>query len=385
MKVDTPLRPSGAAAALASSTRPALTTTTPDFAINGRFLTKPVTGVQRYAREITAHIDEILHEQGGRASLYLPEAGDTPSYRAIRTVRSRGLRGHPWEQLVLPLLDHRFLLNLSNLGPVIRKRQIVCIHDANVANMPESYSTAFRRLYGTLLPRLVRRAAAVTTVSHFSAGELARHLPIAAENIAVLPNGHEHALRWNASRSSILAKHDLQRPYVFVLGSRARHKNVALVLGLAQALDERGIDIVITGGEASIFAAEERRTSAANIHFMGFAGDDDLAALLQGALCLLFPSFTEGFGLPIIEAMALGCPVISSDRASMPEVCGDAALLASPDQPEAWLAHIDSLMAFEQLRANLIERGRKRVQFYSWKRSAQGYLDLIRTKSRPTA
>lgn len=381
MKVDTKLRSDRATMAASPSFPPAGRTAPPPFAINGRFLTKPVTGVQRYAREITAHLDDLLEEQGGQASLYLPGDSDVPSYRMIRTVRSKGLGGHPWEQAVLPALDRRFLLNLSNLGPVVRKRQVVCIHDANVANMPESYSTAFRRLYGALLPMLVRRAAAITTVSHFSAGQLARHLPIAAENITVLPNGHEHVRRWDASRSSIRARHRFERPYVFVLGSRARHKNVSLVLGLAKALDERGIDIVITGGEASIFAAEERQTSAPNVRFMGFVDDNDLAALMQGALCLLFPSFTEGFGLPIVEAMALGCPVISSDRASMPEVCGDAALLAAPDQPSAWLAGIERLMVSEQFRAGLIERGRKRVEFYSWRKSAEGYLDIIRAKS----
>ncbi|WP_454813611.1 glycosyltransferase family 4 protein [Labrys neptuniae] len=380
MNVDT--LPQSSAIALAPAPQaPSSTMTEPlSFAINGRFFTQPVTGVQRYAREITAHLDELLNEQGGQASLYLPDSSDVPAYRAIQTRRSQRLRGHLWEQMTLPTLDRRFLLNLCNLGPVARSRQIVCIHDANVANMPASYSLAFRAVYGTLIPLLVRRAAAITTVSHFSAGELARHLPIAREDIVVLPNGHEHVFRWNASRSSIRAKHRLERPYVFIIGSRARHKNVAMVLGLAKSLDERGIDIVVTGGQSSIFTAEEHGTPAPNVRFMGFVDDDDLAALLQGALCLLFPSLTEGFGLPIIEAMALGCPVISSDQASMPEVCGDAAMLAPPDQPTIWFRHIESLAASDTLRATFAERGRKRVGAYSWRKSAQGYLDIIRER-----
>ena len=380
MNVDTLPQPSAIDPAFASRTPSATMIEPLSFAINGRFLTQPVTGVQRYAREITAHLDELLHQQGARASLYLPGSSDVPAYRTIQTRRSQRLRGHFWEQMTLPLLDRRFLLNLCNLGPVARSKQIVCIHDANVANMPTSYSRAFRAVYGTLLPLLVRRAAAITTVSHFSAGELARHLPIAREDIVVLPNGHEHVFRWNASRSSIRTKHRFERPYVFIIGSRARHKNVAMVLDLAQALDERGIDIVVTGGQSNIFAAETHQTLAPNVRFMGFVDDDDLAALLQGALCLLFPSFTEGFGLPIVEAMALGCPVISSDRASMPEVCGDAALLAPPDQPAAWLRHIENLAASETLRSTFAERGRKRIEAYSWRKSAQGYLDLIRER-----
>ena len=86
---------------------------------------------------------------------------------------------------------------------------------------------------------------------------------------------------------------------------------------------------------------------------LGFVTDDDLAFLFEHALCLLFPSLTEGFGLPVLEAMALGCPVVSTDRASLPEICGSAALLAPPDQPALWLGHIRSLLESENLRADL--------------------------------
>lgn len=352
----------------------------PPFAVNGRFLTQPVTGVQRYAREITDRLDRILQENNRRAKLYLP-AGETPipPYRGLEPVRSHRLGGHVWEQAVLPLQDPTILLNLCNLGPALRRNQIVCIHDANVYNMPESYSRAFRSLYRFLLPVLARQAAAITTVSHFSARELARFLPLKAEGITVLPNGHEHVFQWDAGRSALLQKHTFARPYVFILGSRARHKNTGMIFGLAKALDELGIDIVVTGGQAGIFADDSQSAAPApNLRFMGFVSDDDLAALLGGALCLAFPSFTEGFGLPIVEAMALGCPVISSDRASMPEICGDAALMSPPDQPEAWLAQIKRLNDSPSLRDELRERGRERVKSFSWDTSARGYLDLMK-------
>jgi glycosyltransferase involved in cell wall biosynthesis len=351
----------------------------PAFAINGRFLTQPVTGVQRYAREITERLDRFLHDNQGTAGIYLPAGNEPlPPYQALRAERAKRLTGHLWEQLALPAQDRSYLVNLCNLGPAIRRRQVVCIHDANVFNMPESYSLAFRAVYRTLLPLLARRAAAITTVSRFSAQELARHLPLTAEQITVLPNGHEHVFRWDAGRSTLLSQHRFERPYVFILGSRARHKNIQLILGLAQALDQLGIDIVVTGGKANIFAGDEQSAPAPNVRSMGFVNDDDLAALLTGALCLVFPSFTEGFGLPIVEAMALGCPVISSDRASMPEICGDAALLAPPDQPELWLRQIESLLRSSDLRSELAARGHQRVKSFSWETSARGYLDLVK-------
>lgn len=376
--------PAGATgAALAEQTSKPQLVDLPTFAINGRFLTQPVTGVQRYAREIVDRLDRILKQNGRGANIYLP-AGDAsiPPYAALKPVRSGYLTGHAWEQAALPAADSAFLLNLCNLGPVVRRRQIVCMHDANVYNMPESYSRSFRAVYQTLLPALARRSAAITTVSHFSARELARHLPIREERITVLPNGHEHVFNWDARRSILLVKHRFERPYVFILGSRARHKNNGMIFGLARALDELGIDIVVTGGQASIFAEAEQTVAAPNLRFMGFVNDDDLAALLGGALCLAFPSFTEGFGLPIVEAMALGCPVVSSDRASMPEICGEAALMAAPDQPEAWLAQIRRLLDSTQLRDELRERGRERVKSFSWDVSAEGYLDLMKESRR---
>jgi len=128
---------------------------------------------------------------------------------------------------------------------------------------------------------------------------------------------------------------------------------------------------------------------APNVKMPGYVSDHDVAYLMDRALCLLFPSWTEGFGLPIAEAMARGCPVISSDRASMPEVCGDAALMAPPDDPAAWVRHVRALVRSQELRQDLIGRGRERVRRFSWKDTAAGYLELMQGSrayaSRPSA
>jgi glycosyltransferase involved in cell wall biosynthesis len=228
-----------------------------------------------------------------------------------------------------------------------------------------------------MLPLIGKRSAFVTTVSNASADELTRHLSISRKNIVVLPNGHEHVFRWRAARSTVLSRNMLERPFVLLLGSRARHKNTGLILGLASALDEIGVDIVVTGGNAAAFAGLAKQAVARNVIDVGFVGDDDLAALLSRALCLTFPSITEGFGLPLVEAMALGCPIVSSDRASMPEVCGGAALMAAPDDPDAWLNHIRRLLRSRDMRAEYSTRGFERVTAYSWRNSAEGYLDLV--------
>lgn len=348
------------------------------FTINGRFLTQSLTGVQRYARNVVAALDQT--GLGHAAVLVAPHGASDPGLKDIGLRRVGPLSGHAWEQAILPLRTEGLLLNLCNTAPVLKRDQIVCIHDANVFTAPESYSRAFRALYGTLQPRLARRAMRVATVSQASARQISRFLPLRAQDIVVLPNGHEHALAWNPARAeyapSVLARLEGRR-FVLALGSQARHKNLKLLVEAASGLADLGIEIVVAGGGGGIFAPETL-AAAPNLHAVGRVSDDDLACLMDQALCLAFPSCTEGFGLPIVEAMARGCPVVSSDRASMPEVCGDAALMASPTDPAAWIAHIKALRDEPALRADLIGKGHEQVKNFSWRATAAGYAELIR-------
>ncbi|CAN7255518.1 glycosyltransferase [Bosea sp. LjRoot90] len=356
---------------------------TESFAVNGRFLSQDMTGVQRYARNVVAALDASLETTGQKATLIAPRGADAMALQAIDTIQGGRMAGHAWEQLELPRLWGGRLLNLCNTAPMMKGDQIVCIHDANVFTAPESYGRGFRTAYRALQPLLARRSARIATVSQASARQLARHLPLRAADIAVLPNGYEHALAWDPAKAErapalLVARPDAERPFILALGSQARHKNLALLVAIAPRLAELGIDVVIAGGGNGIFA-QEQLVQAANVSLLGRVSDDDLAFLLERALCLAFPSWTEGFGLPILEAMARGCPVVSSDRASMPEVCGDAALLASPADPAAWVGHVRTLAESAALRQELSERGRGRLPLFSWRSTAEGYLELARS------
>ena len=364
----------------------------PLWSINGRFLTQPQTGVQRYAGEITRALDAALARdetlaRSTRWDVIVPaDCEAMPNYEMLPVRRARRGTGQAWEQLVLPTMAAGGLVNLANLGPLAHGRQIVCMHDANVFLEPTSYSPAFRLAYKTLLPALARRSRAVTTVSNFSAGALGE-AGVTREPAQVIHNGHEHALRWNAEVSPFAAPGRFRRPYVFALGSRARHKQISLLLDLAPALDAMGLDLVLSGGKASIFAdtGDAARATAPNVNMVGFVGDDDLAALFRGALCFVFPSRTEGFGLPLVEAMVHGAPILAADRASMPEVCGDAALYAAADQPGEWLAQITRLASDPMLRERLRRRGRERYRLFSWADGAVRYLALAKQLSPKAA
>lgn len=340
-----------------------------------------MTGVQRYAYEITLALDAIFAQEHGlcrRLPMRLvlpPRAEIKPPLAIIDTEATSFGSGHLWDQLVLPAHAGAGVLSLANFGPLLKKQQIVCIHDANVFIEPQSYSEAFGLAYRTLLPLVGWRARRIATVSRFSMDMLVKYGVCREEKIFVAANGHEHALKWNANRAQAPVLKVLTRPYVLLLGSRAKHKNIEVVLRQAEALDAAGIDIVVVGATSSIFSTGHPGIRRSNIHYAGYVNDDDLAALYEGAICLTFPSRTEGFGIPPLEAMARGCPVVCSNVPSLAEVGGEAAVYVAPDDDEAWRVTILGLSRSDSQRAAMAANGRKRAMLFSWKRSAQLYLE----------
>lgn len=351
--------------------------------INGRFLTQPLTGVQRYAREVVSALDALLASGGDFARsvevelLYPPETTDVLNLEMIGTRSVGRFKGHLWEQYCLPRSVDGGLLSFCNTGPLAVRKQIVCIHDVNTRLYPASYSRSFRTLYRCLIPALGRVAERVSTVSHYSRGELARLGIAPAGKIFVAANGHEHALRWQPKRAHPSPDTPWQNT-IALIGSPAPHKNAAMIIGLADRLAEAGIGIAVVGmRDGRVFKTGPRQVAAGNVTWLGRLDDDEMAALLQDCLCLVFPSFVEGFGLPPLEAMAIGCPVIASDRASLPEICMDAALYASPENPDAWLDRIRRLSQSPALRAEMIARGHKVAANYRWRRTAERYLTAM--------
>ena len=350
--------------------------------VNGRFLAQSMTGVQRYALNVTRSLGAVSAQMGGAVSIIAPPCAENPDIEGLKFEVLGKNSGHIWEQIDLPRLYRGPLLNFCNTAPALKRNQIVCIHDANVFLAPESYSLSFRSFYKIIQPILARRATKITTVSKFSARQISAALSVKESDIAVLPNGYEHVLNWNSAlskkaRSALKSNSKLNsKPFILALGSQARHKNLQLVLNLSEKLSELDLNLVVAGGQAKIFK-EKHMEAADNIFNLGYVTDHDLAYLFERALCLVFPSMTEGFGLPVLEAMALGCPVISTDRASLPEICGNAALLASPVQPLEWIKHLQNLVESVSLRVDLIGRGREQAALFSWDKTAKGYLNLL--------
>ena len=353
------------------------------WSISGRFLTRSMTGVDRYALEITRALNALIRENHPLASgltldiLCPTGAIDASPFENIALRLLPGAPGHVWEQFVLPRYVQGGLLSLCNTGPLAVKQQVICIHDANTRLAPESYGLAFRTAYRLLQPSLARRAARIVTVSRFSQKALARFGIGSASEIEVIHDGYEHVLQWKVNRSRF-NQVELPKSFVLLVGSKAPHKNSPIIYSIAAELDTKGIHVLVTGGEDSkVYARSGGGQLPPNVMHLGRVSDDDLAFLYQRALCLVFPSLTEGFGLPALEAMALGCPVISSDAASLPEICGEAVLYASPRDASAWLTAIGRVADDTMLRNKLASAGPTRASTFSWRESAEKYLELM--------
>ncbi len=350
--------------------------------VNGRFLSQRVTGVQRYARELVRALDARLAARAAAgdpwpAEIHAPPGSEPlPGLRhmVVRTVGRRS--GHAWEQLDLPRsAAGAILLNLGNTGPLLHPRQLLCIHDAGVYTVPESYSPAFRGWYRLLWAVLGRRALRVLTVSGFSAGELGRHVGIPADRLAVVPNAADHVAALDPAPDALHRLGLEPGGYVFALGSRAKAKNLAGLAAAMALLPDPKPPLVTAGGRNERIFADAG--GLAGVRELGPVDDATLKSLYQGAICLVFPSFYEGFGLPPLEAMIAGCPVVASRAASMPEVCGDAALYVDPHDPADIAAAIARLVGDPTLRADFVDRGRRRATRFGWDISAERLLAVL--------
>jgi glycosyltransferase involved in cell wall biosynthesis len=357
--------------------------------INGRFLSQTVTGVQRYGTELLRALDTLLTKQSRLDTSFTvlipPVPIELPELNSIKVRRIGGLQGHAWEQLELPLYTrNRVLLNLCNTGPIVKRDQIVVIHDAAVFEMPHTFSREFRLWYRLLLPRLGKVARHVVTVSDFSRRELIRHCGISEEKLTVIHESGEHLLRQQPDEG-IIEKHDLaRRPFVFAVSSLNPSKNFGALVRAAEELNNNGFDLVVAGGANPKVFRRSQSSPSHRIVYLGYVTEGELRALYERAACFVYPSLYEGFGLPPLEAMACGCPVIASHASSIPEVCGAAALYCDPRNPSDIADKIQRLMGNPALRNQLRVKGRERSAMFSWESSALCLLEAVRLGTHNT-
>lgn len=346
---------------------------------NGRFLQRSVTGVERFAVEILREINARIASgeiQDLQPVIAVPR-GTQPKERFahIPFVEVGRRQGYFWEQIELPrFCAGKPLLNLCNTAPVLYKQQLVVIHDAAVYSIPQAFSASFKAVYKVMHQLLSWRGVPVATVSEFSKRDLVARFSFDPRVLQVVTEGAEHVLRHQPD-DSILSKHGLiSQRYVLAVSSMAAHKNFKLVLEALSHLKGESVQIAIAGGANPAVFGEVAMAGADQVRWLGYVSDAQLRALYENALCFVFPSVYEGFGIPPLEAMTCGCPVLASSAASIPEVCGDAAIFFDPHDAMALAGALKRITDDQALREDLSQRGRLRATQFSWRQATSEVL-----------
>jgi glycosyltransferase involved in cell wall biosynthesis len=292
---------------------------------------------------------------------------------------------HPPDVLFIPA-------HVLPLGaPLRHTRTVVTIHDMGYLHFPAAHTPA-RRLDLRLSTLWSARAATrLIAISSATRDDLVRFTGVSREKIAVVYHGVSPRFRPvedAATLASAQAKYGIRPPYFLYVGTIQPRKNlVRLIEAFAQALQvaDPNLQLVIAGkrgwliGEIERQAAQLFGADSSAVRFTGYIADDDLPALLSGALGFVFPSLYEGFGMPVLEAMACGAPVLTSTTSSLPEVAGDAALLVDPEDTAAIAAGLARLASDTALRADLRARGLARVAEFTWDRCAEETLWVLQS------
>jgi glycosyltransferase involved in cell wall biosynthesis len=267
--------------------------------------------------------------------------------------------------------------------PALGVPSVVTVHDVLPLRTPEHFSQLIARRYAVLARLSTRRAARVLTGSAHSRDEIAELLGVSIDRIRVTPYGVEPLFRPVDADLDLLARRfGVRAPYVLCVGTLEPRKNLTGAVrafeGVHAEFPEHSL--VLIGGRGWKSGELERllRETPAPVVRTGYVGEGELVALYSAADCFLFPSFAEGFGFPVLEAMACGTPVVSGDRSSLPEIVGDAGVLVDPGSAEALADALRRVLGSAELRQDLRRRGLERSRQFTWERCAEATAAVYR-------
>ena len=346
----------------------------PHLYVNGRFLTRRMTGVERFAYNTC----KAMAAMGYEFTIVCPHATIAEGYDIsdLHVVHYGRGNSHFWEQCVLPfyLLSKRdsVLCSFTGLGSIPVSRKVMTIHDLSFLENPRWFSKPYYWWYKLMTPLAARTSRRIITVSKFSKGEIQRFYPF-------IPDETIHVAHPAADTQHFTRLTNLQPPserFALAVSSLDPRKNFARLVEAFQGIN--GCKLYIAGNANRVFGEGEGTTMSENVKWLGRVSDDELLRLYNQAECFIFPSIYEGFGIPPVEAMACGCPVIASDIPVVCEVCGDAALYFTPTDPQSihdtichYLEHSDTL------KPQLREKGFSRCQRYSWEKTAKAVMEAV--------
>jgi glycosyltransferase involved in cell wall biosynthesis len=326
-----------------------------------------VTGVERFTQQTYLELSRLTGED--QLLLFKPQS------------TNRYLQ-HLWTYTTLPRLARvnncAAMYCSSNAAPFKLAnsiRLVVTIHDISFIGNPKLYSAPFREYYKLVLPKIIARADAITTVSNNELERIAGYFPSAAGKITVVYPGIEVGFTPRSGESS---------KTILVVGSTNRHKNLSRLLRAFKSLLNRTEhNLVIIGGRRDAISTDkdiEREIASippSRIMLLGHVSEDELRRAYQSADIFVFPSLWEGFGAVPLEAMACGCPVLASNRSAIPEVCGDAAYYFNPEDEAEIAEAIFAVLSSDAIKNRLRKAGYRRSGQFSYAHTAASIHNLL--------
>jgi glycosyltransferase involved in cell wall biosynthesis len=339
--------------------------------VNARILAANLTGVQRYLSELLIRMPQVS-----------PIAPPAPI---------AGVKGHLWEQFTLPRLTRGSLLwSPSNTGPLSVRKQLLTLHDVVPLDHPEWLNWKFAAWYRWLTPKLVHRVAHVITDSEFTKSRILDLMGVDPDKISVIPCGVDSRFKESGEAAQDAMRQELGIPtksYVLSLGSLEPRKNLGRLLAAWETVVDKlpeEIWLVLAGtkGKSTVFRDVQFAKMPKRVYLAGRIPDELIVPLYSAALAFAYLSVYEGFGIPPLEAMACGAPVIVGNGTSIPEVVGDAGIQVDPFSVEAIADGLRQIVESSSLRKNLIEKGLNRAKLFSWDNAAADTWNIIERVSR---
>lgn len=359
-------------------------------------------GIGRLTRDLLTALSRLDNETAyklfvsGATSEKMPPALAT-NFQWKPTSLSPKWLARIWHRTRLPLPVEVFTGQIDlfhatdfTLPPTLPKtKTIVTVHDLSFVRVPNTASPSLKAYLDTVVPRSVRNATHVIADSQATKDDLIDLYGIDRNKITVLLSGIDSRFLFVDSVDSYMTmrnKYKLSnRPYIFTIGTIQPRKNYSRLIQALKILRDTGYDLqlVIAGGKGWL-EDEMYKTLAETkledyVKLIGFADDEDVAELYSGAECVAFPSLYEGFGFPVLESMACGTAVVTSNVSSLPEVAGNAALMVDPYNVEAIADAIQRIIDDNSLKQTLIERGFEQAKKFTWENSARNLQTIYQT------
>jgi len=362
-------------------------------AINGTYIQEQASGLGVVSTNLIdrlidcdRHLDVALYSHSDRLRHQYPS-----SFFPISNALSpdRGFPGHIkrllWYQTQLNWQLKQSKINLF-FSPVAEGMlfpsipQIITVHDLIPLKYPK-VSPKWRYYYLYILPLILRQCCQIISISEHTKKDLIETYHLNPESIRVVYNGYDDNLFSPQPNPDILTKYNLERYFLYV-GDMRYYKNLDRALSAFELLPNKNYQFVITGRKDDFFYPQLKNkvdllSAKERIIFLDYVPTEDLPSLYSMAQSLVFVSLYEGFGLPILEAMACGCPVITGDRTALPEVGGDSVVYVDPKNIDDIAQGMQEIITNTKLRNNLIEGGLARAKLFSWQKTADAIRSII--------